>query len=191
MYIRRWGQHWTFILPLTTSLKTPLQRRTTSQPPACHAPLSHARRLLDNSSKSLKSPLTSSVSLLLRSLHQGPTASNKKNPMYFCNLDKQALVQVLHPPPQPKKQYRVSHKDIVHYTFTEEQVQTLVDLIKEHPCLYDKRHQEYSNHRTKLDLWQQCANLFPNATHLQCRKCFEQNRAAFGKIEAMEMKSSA
>ncbi|MPD02653.1 hypothetical protein E2C01_098249 [Portunus trituberculatus] len=78
------------------------------------------------------------------------------------------------PPPQPKKQYRVSHKDIEDYKFTEEQVQTLVDFIKKYPCLYDKSHREYSNHST-------------NAASTY----FEQKRTAFGKIEAMEMKSSA
>lgn len=94
VYIRRYEEHLPFILPLTTSLKTPLQRKT-SQQPACHAPLSHARRLPDNSSKSWKSPLT-------RSVHQEPKASNKKNPMYLCNLNKQALVKVLYPHHNPR-----------------------------------------------------------------------------------------
>ena len=37
----------------------------------------------------------------------------------------------------------------------------------------------------------QRAELFPNATYLQCRKLFEQKRTAFGKIEVQEMRSGS
>lgn len=121
----------------------------------------------------------------------GTESQQQEEPNVLVQPEQASTSEGPPPPPQPKKQYRVSHKNIEDYKFTEEQVQTLVDFIKEHPCLYDKRHREYSNHRTKLDLWHQCASLFPSATHLQCRKYFEQKRTAFGKIEAMEMKSGA
>ncbi|MPC38782.1 hypothetical protein E2C01_032298 [Portunus trituberculatus] len=121
----------------------------------------------------------------------GPDSQQQEEPNVLVQPGQASTSAGPPPPPQPKKQYCVFHKDIEDYKFTEEQVRILLDFIKEHPCLYDKRHREYSNHRTKLDLWQQCASLFPNATHLQCRKYFEQKRTTFGKIEAMEMKSGA
>ena len=96
------------------------------------------------------------------------------------------------PRPRPvRKQYRVSHRDIEDYPFTEEQVDILVSFIREHPCLYDKRDKLYANNRMKLDLWHKCSELFQGATYLQCRKYFEQKRTAFGKIEAQEQKSGA
>ena len=98
----------------------------------------------------------------------------------------------VHPrPPPAKKQYRVSHSAIQDFKFDEKQRQTLVDFIKDHPCLYNKRDKEWSNHRTKQDLWMKCAELFPGSDYLQCRKFFEQKRTAFGKIEAREQKSGA
>lgn len=96
------------------------------------------------------------------------------------------------PKPQPKKKYRVPHKEIEDYKFTDDQVQTLVEFIKANPCLYDRKNREFSNNKTKLDLWYKCATMFnPPATYLQCRKFFEQKRTAFGKIEATEMKSGS
>ncbi|MEL7079527.1 MAG: hypothetical protein AAGM46_26905 [Cyanobacteria bacterium J06582_2] len=94
-------------------------------------------------------------------------------------------------PPPAKKQYRVSHRAIQDFIFDEDQRQVLVDFIKENPCLYDKQDKEWSNHRTKQDLWMKCAELFPGSDYLQCRKFFEQKRTAFGKIEAREQKSGA
>ena len=77
------------------------------------------------------------------------------------------------PTATPRKQYRVSHRDIDDYPFTADQLQTLVDFIRDHPCLYDKSDRGYANPRAKQDLWRQCVELFPNATYLQCRKLFE------------------
>ena len=70
------------------------------------------------------------------------------------------------PTPTPRKQYRVSHRDITDYPFTADQLQTLVDFIWDHPCLYDKSDRGYANPRVKQDLWRQCAELFPNDTYL-------------------------
>ena len=87
--------------------------------------------------------------------------------------------------------YRISHKYIPDYDFTDEMVATLIDFIRANPCLYDKKDGSYSNTRKKKDLWVKCAELFPNCHFLECRKYFEKKRTAFGKLEAFEMKSGS
>lgn len=95
------------------------------------------------------------------------------------------------PTTAPKKKYRPTHSEIKDYDFSEEQVQTLLDFLKDNPCLYDKKEKSYHNNMLKLDLWKKCAELFPGCSYLQVRKFFEKKRTAFGKIEAAEMKSGA
>ena len=95
------------------------------------------------------------------------------------------------PPKKAKKVYRVAHKNIENYDFTEDQVQQLVEFVKANPAIYDKRNKEYSNNANKTDLWRECAAQFPGCEWLQCRKYFEKKRTAFGKIEAKEQKSGA
>ena len=91
----------------------------------------------------------------------------------------------------PKKQYRVSYKDIKNYPFTDAQEKELVQFVEAHHCLYMKNHRQYADNKEKSRLWHACAALFAGATWVQCRKFFEQKRTAFGKLEAAEMKSGA
>lgn len=51
---------------------------------------------------------------------------------------------------QPKKRNRVSHREIEDYHFTPEQVTQLVDFLKEHPQMYDRRHREFCNTPAKV-----------------------------------------
>ena len=53
---------------------------------------------------------------------------------------------------QPKKRYRPSKREIPDYPFTEEDKELMVEFIKAHPTLYDKRDRQWSNPRRKEEL---------------------------------------
>ena len=67
----------------------------------------------------------------------GPDNQQQEEPIVYVQPGQASTSAGPPLPPQHKKQYCVSHKDIEDYKFTVDQVQTLVDFIKEHPCLYD------------------------------------------------------
>ena len=90
-----------------------------------------------------------------------------------------------------KKRYRPCKKDIPDYHFTPEQVLEIVDFVKLHTCLYDKRDPQWSNTKLKETLWRELAATFPECTYLQVRKFFEAKRTDFGKIEKRESRSGA
>ncbi|XP_068231000.1 uncharacterized protein [Palaemon carinicauda] len=89
---------------------------------------------------------------------------------------------------QPKKRYRPSKKDIQDYPFTPEDKEMIVEFVRSHPTLYDKRDREWSNPRRKVELWRELAANFTNCTFQQVRKYFEARRTDFGKIEKKEHK---
>lgn len=49
-----------------------------------------------------------------------------------------------------KKSNRVPHKDIEDYHFTPEQVTQMVDFLKAHPQMYDRKNREFCNTRAKV-----------------------------------------
>ena len=75
--------------------------------------------------------------------------------------------------PQQKKKYRPSKKTIGDYLFTEEQVQTLVEFLKECPCLYDKGDKKWCQPKMKEQLWKEAAKLFEGSNWLQVRNFYD------------------
>ncbi|XP_064082867.1 uncharacterized protein LOC135198826 [Macrobrachium nipponense] len=92
---------------------------------------------------------------------------------------------------QPKKRYRPSKKDIQDYPFTPEDKEVIMEFIKPHPTLYDKRDKQWSNPRRKEELWCELAASFIDCSFQQVRKFFEARRTDFGKIEKREYKSGS
>ena len=103
--------------------------------------------------------------------------------------DEESQIDVGAEPGNRKKRSRPSKKGIPEYAFTENQVLEIVEFLKQHPCLYDKRDRMWINPHHKEDLWRELASHFPECTHHQVRKYFDKKRTDFGKIEKRESRS--
>ena len=91
-----------------------------------------------------------------------------------------------------KKRIRASKKDIPDYHWKEDNELVLVDLVKDHPQLYDKKHRDHLNKGTKNIIWERVGEqLNPPATGAQCKKHYENMRTRVGKILRKEKKSGA
>ena len=55
-------------------------------------------------------------------------------------------------PKAKKAPARVPHKDIEDYPFTQSQVLELVEFLKNHPQMYDRKHREFCNARAKVNM---------------------------------------
>ena len=47
---------------------------------------------------------------------------------------------------------RVPHKDIEDYPFSAEQVEQMVEFLKQYPQMYDRKHREFCNSRAKVNI---------------------------------------
>ena len=70
-----------------------------------------------------------------------------------------------------KKKIRASKKDIPDYHWKEDNELVLVDLVKDYPQLYDKKHRDHLNTGAKNIIWERVGEqLNPPATGAQCKK---------------------
>ena len=69
--------------------------------------------------------------------------------------DDAEVAPVIPEPARPKAKKapaRVPHKEIEDYPFTPEQVQEMVDFLKQHPQMYNRKHREFCNARAKVNM---------------------------------------
>ena len=91
-----------------------------------------------------------------------------------------------------KKRIRASKKDIPDYRWKEDNELVLVDLVKDHPQLYDKKHRDHLNTGAKNTIWERVGEqLNPPAIGAQCKKHYDNMRTRVGKILRKEKKSGA
>lgn len=93
---------------------------------------------------------------------------------------------------QQIKRMRPSKKEIPDYHWTQEAETRLAELVKESPCLYDKKEKEWLNVAAKSSRWNRVGEqIEPPATGPQCKKYYENMRTRLGKIVKRESKSGA